>query len=126
MNQTAPIETSNDSQTQAAGDGYQVAARTAAVAGVFSLVVSALLLYDYTLRKTADPLEEVPFETLKSVLAQQPDNEKLKQDIRKVDSRWRAAYFRQRAFSTAGAWLLLGGVGVLLIDVEHIPVRNGL
>lgn len=118
MNQIAPAETSQDNQAQAAGLAYAIAARTAAVAGVFSLIVCALLLYDYRFRKTADPLEEVPFQDLRSVLAQQPDNEKLREDVRKIDLQWRQAYFRQRAFTAWGAWLLLGGVAVFLIAAK--------
>jgi outer membrane protein assembly factor BamB len=94
---------------------YRLAARTAAVAGVFSVVVCALILYDFSRRQAKDPFEAAEFQTLKKALAQQPANEDLKQLIRVEDLRLRNEYFRQRAFAAAGAGLLLGGLAVFLL-----------
>jgi len=94
---------------------YRMAARTAAVAGVFSLMVCALMLYDFSRRVAKDPFEAAEYKTLKSALAQQPDNEELKQLIRDEDLRLRSEYFRQRVFMSVGVGLLLGGLAVFLL-----------
>jgi len=94
---------------------YQLAVRTAAVAGVFSLLICALLLYDFSRRALKDPLEDVQLKALKSALAVQPDNQDLRNQIQTLDEQLRDEYFRQRTFSAIGAALLLGGVAIALI-----------
>jgi len=91
---------------------------TAAIAGVFSLVVCALLFYDYSRRDQGDPLENEVYLTLKSALSKQPDSEELKLKIRAVDQQLRREYFRQRVFTVVGAGLLLGGVAIFLLSVK--------
>jgi outer membrane protein assembly factor BamB len=97
---------------------YRLAVLTAAIAGAFSLIVCALLLYDYSRRDHGDPLENEAFLALKAALAKQPDNDELKSQIRSLDLRLRHEYFRQRAFTVAGAALLLGGVAVFLASTK--------
>lgn len=97
---------------------HRVALRVALVAGVFSAVVCALLLFDYSQRLVKDPLDSPRFLALKAELAKQPRDEKLKEEIRKLDLQLREAYFRQRRFAAAGAWLLLGGVVVSLVAAK--------
>jgi outer membrane protein assembly factor BamB len=99
-------------------NNYRLATLTAAIAGVFSLVVCALLIYDYSRRGNGDPLENEVFQTLKAALAKQPDNDVLKSQIRVLDLQLRREYFRQRAFTVAGAVLLLGGVAIFLISIK--------
>jgi outer membrane protein assembly factor BamB len=96
----------------------RLATLSAAIAGVFSLVVCALLIYDYSRRGNGDPLENEVYQTLKAALAKQPDNDALKSQIRALDLQLRREYFRQRAFTVAGAVLLLGGVAVFLISIK--------
>ena len=98
--------------------GYQLAVRAAAVAGVFSIVVCALLLADYVRREAKDPSEDQAYQALKAAVALQPDNEALKSQFRELDLHLRAEYFRQRRFATVGTWLLLGGVIVFLIAAK--------
>lgn len=97
---------------------YRVAVRCAAVAGVFLLIVCALLFYDFRLRMATDPYEEASFKTLKLALAQQPDNEQLQAEIRALDLQLRHDYFRRRVFAENGAWLLLAGMIVFLITAK--------
>ena len=97
---------------------YQLAARIAAVAGVFALLVAAILLYDYTRRLAKDPLDSAAFKTLVSALDQQPTNETLKEQIRTLDLQLRREYFRQRALAQAGAVLLLVSVAVFLVAAK--------
>ena len=76
------------------------------------VVVGALLAYEYSRRLVKDPLDSPEFFALKEMLAQQPGNEALKEQIRKLDLHLRQEYFRQRAFTRAGAVLLLVAVVV--------------
>ena len=86
----------------------------AAVAVAFSVLVVLLMLVDYRLRLNKDPLESAPYTALKAQLAKEPRNEDLKRQIRLMDLRLREAYFRQRQFTAAGGWLLLGGAATTL------------
>jgi len=112
------METIAEDGPAASDAGYRIARRCAAVAGVFSLIVCALLLYDYSLRGSEKLLEDQPYLALKSLLATQPDNEDLAVAIREADVHRRQKHFRQRAFATSGAWLLLGGVVVFLVAAK--------
>jgi outer membrane protein assembly factor BamB len=118
MNQTSLTKPGGDGQPAAADAGFLLAARIAAVAGVFSLIVCALLLYDYSLRRAKDPHEAALFKDLRLTVAQQPDNEQLKEAVRRLDLELRREYFRQRAFARLGGWLLLGGIAVFLIAAK--------
>lgn len=88
---------------------------TAAVAAVFSLVVCVLLVVDAANRLTKIPLESPEFLTLKEQFAQDPGNEELKQEIRDLDLALRKEYFREQQFTKTGVFLLLGGIGLMLI-----------
>lgn len=94
---------------------YQIALRTAAVAGIFSLLVAALLLYDFGRRNLKDPLQDAHLQALKGALAVQPDNADLRVQIQNLDEELRQEFFRQRLFSAIGAGLLLGGLAVAAI-----------
>jgi len=93
---------------------YKVALGLAIVAGIFSVVVSALLWMDFSRRKAEDPLDTPQFKALKADLVLRPQDEDLKQQIRDLDLELRKAYFRQRKFTQVGSWLLLCGVAVFL------------
>ena len=54
---------------------YRLTVRTAVVGGVFSAIVCALLLYDYSLRRADDPAETIALQALKAALHESPDNE---------------------------------------------------
>jgi len=97
---------------------YRIASRTAVVAAVFSLIVSALLLYDYSRRRSDDPLEYAPLRALKVALQEQPDNDRLKEEIRALDLQFRREYFRQRVFAAVGGVLLLAGAAVFLVAAK--------
>jgi outer membrane protein assembly factor BamB len=97
---------------------YRLATLTAAIAGVFSIVVCALLFYDYSRRSHGDPSESFAYQTIKSELTKQPDNEEIKSRIRLLDERLRREYYRQRAFTLVGAGLLLGGVTIFLVSMQ--------
>ncbi len=95
-----------------------IALWTAAVAGVFVCAVLALMAWDYAQRLAKDPLDSEDFKQLKRQLVADPENEALKKEIEAWDLELRQAYFNQRRFAAAGAWLLLAGVAVLLISLR--------
>jgi outer membrane protein assembly factor BamB len=99
----------------------RLAMRTAAVAAVFSLVIAALLFYEFLHRSPywiKDHAQTVAIDVLKAALKQQPDNEPLQEEIRKLDQQARDEYFRQQAFTLSGAGLLCGGIIVSLVAVK--------
>lgn len=109
---------SGDSSSLIPHSAFRLAVRAAAVAGVFCIVVCALLVADYVRREAKDPSEDEAYQALKSAVALQPDNEELKSRFREFDLRLRAEYFRQRRFAAVGTWLLLGGLVVFLVAAK--------
>ncbi len=98
--------------------------RIGLVGGVFSAIVCALLLYDYSLRRADNPAETIAFQALRTALRENPDNEELKQQFRQLDLALREDYFRRRAFATVGGVLLLAGVAVSLIAATRAATLN--
>jgi len=113
MNPVNP-EADNDHRPKASAE-YRLAVRTAAIAGVFSAIVAILLLCDYARRPAVNPVDHVAIEAFRTTLRQQPDNEDLKEQIRQLDEQIVNEYFRQRAFTAVGGWLLVCGIAVCLI-----------
>ena len=99
---------------------YRIAVRTAIVAAIFSLVVAAVMLYAFFGRSMKDPFSmQDPAQlsardALKAVLAQQPGNEQIKEELRNLDQQSREDFFRMRALAYSGAALLFGGIVVSL------------
>ena len=93
---------------------YSIARRTTATAGVFAVVVAALMVYDFARRTMKDPSQSALLDALKSDLKTQPANEALRDAIRKLDVETRQEFFRERAFTVAGGLLLCGSAIVFL------------
>ena len=115
MNETPLMQSDNVQLPGNTGRWHRAAVRSAMVAGMFSAVVCALLMYEYWLRPAEDPLESVDYTSLKTILTQQPDNEEIRRAITDVDLLLRKEYFRQRKFAAIGALLLAGGLAVCVI-----------
>ncbi|NQU21395.1 MAG: PQQ-binding-like beta-propeller repeat protein [Candidatus Nealsonbacteria bacterium] len=97
---------------------HRAAVRSAFVAGLFSAVVCALLVYEYCLRPAEDPLETADYMAMKSLLLHQRDNEEIRGSVTRIDLRARNEYFRHRKFVAIGALLLAGGLAVCVIAVR--------
>lgn len=97
---------------------YRLATTTAAIAGVFSIVVCALLFYDYSRRNYINPSENDIYLSFKNTLAKHPDNQDLKTSIRNLDLRLRQDYYRQREFTIKGAVLLFFGIGIFIFSAK--------
>jgi outer membrane protein assembly factor BamB len=98
--------------------GRRVAVHVAAVAAVFSLLVAALLAYDFSRRQMKDPLAAPQIQDLRDALRAQPAADGLKEEIRALDEQLRREFFRERTFAVVGAGLLCGGIVVLLIAAK--------
>lgn len=117
MNHTASTNT-DDTRTGDSEVRYRLAMRIAWVAAVFSLVVAAVLLYDFSRRTVKDPLEAPALQALKAALKLQPTNEELREQIRSLDLQSREEYFRQRTLAAGGAMLLCGGILVFIVAMK--------
>lgn len=96
---------------------YRSAVATAVVAGAFSAIVSAMLVWNYLNSDVTDPLDNREFTSLKAEQKSNPYDERLKERIRRVDLELRQEYFRRQAFGVRGGYLLTAGLAVLLISV---------
>ncbi|MBD3183648.1 PQQ-binding-like beta-propeller repeat protein [Candidatus Poribacteria bacterium] len=93
---------------------YRIFLAVAVIAGTFSLIVSLLLTVNYIAGKQGDPLDSERLLELKEELLRNPNNEVLKEDIRKLDLRLRKEYFRRRRFTRIGAYMLIFGIAIFL------------
>ncbi len=119
MPEPAPNATTSNLGTCRAGAFWaQVAAQCAAVAAAFVVGTLVLLGWDYGRRWANDPLESPEYQALKADLARNPADERVKERIRVLDLALRRAFFRQRTYTARGAWLLLGGIVVLVVAAK--------
>lgn len=93
-------------------------AGVAVVAAIFCVVVAGVLLVQIVRDVTEHPLQAAAFVQNQEKLANAPDDEALRQALRKEDLVLRQRYFQRRAFVAHGAWLLLGGAVVLGVSVK--------
>ena len=98
---------------------YNAAARTAAVAGVFSAAVCALLLWNYLQAGVVDPLDSKKMADLRADLPKHPTDAKLKKQIREFDLAIRQQHFQSRSFAVTGGYLLAGGLAVFLLSLKY-------
>ncbi len=111
------------SRAQGAVRILHAAARgTAAVTAVFCLVIVVILAMSLAQARKADPIDSPVLEKLIREMADRPDDEDLKYQIRSLDLLTRRAHFATRAFIRNGAFLLLGGVVLLLASLRVLSV----
>ena len=83
-----------------------------------------MLLLNFWHMKQYEPLESVVIESLVNRLADDPNNEELKQEIRSFDLLARKAYFTSRWQVKTGTYLLLFGGIVLAVSLKwHTDLR---
>jgi outer membrane protein assembly factor BamB len=97
---------------------YRAARRTASIAAVFCLVVLLLLAANSVFSRMTDPVQPQQMVEMLHALNRAPRDEALKQRARRLDAQLRRNYFRGRAFTMTGLYLLLGGVVVFLLALE--------
>ena len=87
---------------------------SAAVAGVFSLAVLAILVLSLVQDRRGSPLNSPEMDAL----MRQPVGEAVTGEIRELDRRLRAEHFRRQQFQRMGVWLLAGGLGAFLLTAQ--------
>jgi len=116
--------TDSANRFEATEERYQAAVRTAVVAGAFTLVVGALMLYDFARRGEKHPMETTAYKAAILAAREQPDNAAVLEQVRLLDERLRQEYFRQRAFSALGAVLLAVGAAVCAAAAKTASVLS--
>jgi outer membrane protein assembly factor BamB len=92
---------------------------TAWMAGVFTALVGAAMLFGYGATRMDDPLNSRPLKQYKEKLRLNPADESLKQHIRQLDLQLRQKYFRHISQIGSGVYLLFGGVFVLVLAMTQ-------
>lgn len=92
---------------------------TAWVAGAFCAVLCAVMLYQHITATTNDPWKSPQLIALKEKLVNEPKDEAVKKDIRRLDFEFRQYYRRRLALDGLGGWLLLGGALVLVVAARQ-------
>jgi len=92
----------------------------AIVAASFSLIVCILLVANFLQTKTIDPLNSRALQGLTEKLQETPGDQALQNEIRALDLLARKAYFTNQWQLKTGAYLLIIGVGILLISLKTI------
>ena len=91
-----------------------LAKKTALIAGVFTALVSLLMILNYLQIRASDPLESEVLQVLVERLSADPGNQALMDEIRQYDLLARKAYFNSLWQIRTGAWLLVIGAVVLI------------
>lgn len=95
------------------------------ISGIFCLVVATLLVANFWQLKKSDPLESKTMEALVERLTHEPNNEELKDEIRKFDLLARKAYFTGTWQVKTGAFLLLfGGIVFAFAFKVHNDIQQ--
>lgn len=96
---------------------YETARRTAIVSAVFSLLVVIILAASGLPGSRTDPLTQ-RMVGLKAELNKRPNDAHLISEIRALDQRTRVGYFRRRALSAEGGFLLLAGIAIFILSAK--------
>ena len=95
---------------------WRAAVTVAIVAAIFTLIVCIVLISNYLLLISNDPLDNPELLRLRERLAESPgENETLAKQIQAMDMLARKAFFSSQAQLETGGILLLGGAVVMLI-----------
>jgi outer membrane protein assembly factor BamB len=88
---------------------------TAWIAGVFCLLLCAVMVYEHFAAATNDPWKSPQLLALKDKLAADPKNEPLQTQIRLMDQSFRRKFRYRLELDRTGGWLLLGGMAALAL-----------
>jgi hypothetical protein len=103
----------------------RAAARLALASGVFSLVIAVALVANLvTYHQSGNPLTSRELVTMKSELVKNPQNDKLKGEIRALDLRLRTAHDRYVMRLHRSQWLLFAGMAVFIGSVQAAVWRK--
>ena len=97
---------------------HDIAVRVALIAGVFTVLVLALLAANSLRSPHVTKVMAGQVEALKVELRAQPDDAALKEELRQLDLQMRTEFFHRRAIAERGALLLLWGIAVFFLAVK--------
>ena len=103
-------------------DGCRLATGVAGAAALFSVVVAGLLLWSSL--QLVSPVDAPALRQLQAQLAQKPQDDVLKAQLRDTDLQVRQLYFRNLDRLCTGRYLLLGGLVVFLIALRLAAGRE--
>ncbi len=95
---------------------------TAAVTGIFSLVICILIIATYIQLKRTDPLNTPALAHLHEQLARDPGNTGLQQEIRQIDLLVRKAFFTSQWQIRTGGYLLAAGILLMIICMKALEL----
>jgi len=93
------------------------------IAGVFSLLVCGVMVYEHFAAATNDPWKSPQLLALKEKLAAEPKNEALQREIRQLDLKFRQRFRRRLALDKTGGWLLVGGALALALAAAKAAAK---
>ncbi len=89
------------------------------IAGLFTLLVAVIMLFNYVQIQRTDPLETETMELLVEQMRDDPRNEALKNEIRSLDLMARKAFFNNQWQVKTGRYLLLFGAILFLAGLRY-------
>lgn len=93
---------------------YRVLQGMGVVAGIFSLIVCALMIANNLSIKRTDPIHSPALLKLKDDLNTDRNNEALREEIRELDLLTRRAFFTSQHFNRMAIYMLVGGLVVMV------------
>ena len=100
------------------GDLLPSLSYTVWIATAFCLLVSAAMLYQHFKAAERDPWKSPQLLALKEKLHASPTDESLRNEIRRLDLEFRQRYFRRLALNVTGGWVMVCGIGALLLAAK--------
>jgi outer membrane protein assembly factor BamB len=88
------------------------------IAGIFTALVGLLLILNYLQIHSGDPLNSAAIKSLVDRLSQEPDNQKLTEEVRLMDLLARKAYFTSIWQIKTGAYLMIFGAVVFVFALR--------
>ncbi len=94
---------------------YRTTLLAAGIAAAFCAIVTIVLIVNFAQRKIIDTGREAELEEMRTQIRANPENEELVEQFRQLDLRWRSTRMQRLGFSRQGAYMLAGGLAVLVV-----------
>ena len=103
---------------------YSAAINVSIMAGLFAAIVAVMLIVNYLQINLLDPMRSERLETLKIKLSDQPKDEQLAAQIRRLDLDVRTDILSRRNISRRASLFLTGSIVVLLAAIKTASTRK--
>lgn len=97
---------------------YRCAVASAIICALFSLAVLSIIVINFIQNNQVDIKEENELLSLKAQIQNRPDDQQLLSQIRNMDLKYRQQYFLRENRSRKGAYLLIGGIAMLVLSIK--------